>query len=228
MIKSDAIIKLIVANRSLLSDWPTLSRYLQSLRLSSLEFNLTRVCWDFGLLFDAPINDEKTLTQLQEEFGLSERAGRWCLDLSHQLAAQLPWAAQTDPHALPAINLADYQYDDQLPLPITRDTAAEEFFGITNVNCIARKLYTFSNDISEIRLTGEITIQPKFDAGLTIFIMLHNDCNELLSYDSSTIFDKKQTTPTGIDCDLSFPADQKAAKIVIRPTSQPWDLLRMK
>lgn len=59
MIKTDAIINLIASNRTLLSDWATLSYHLQSLRLSSLEYNLTRVCWEFGLLFDEPTNDEK-------------------------------------------------------------------------------------------------------------------------------------------------------------------------
>ena len=54
MIKTDAIINLIASNRTLLSDWATLSYHLQSLRLSSLEYNLTRVCWEFGLLFDEP------------------------------------------------------------------------------------------------------------------------------------------------------------------------------
>lgn len=222
MIKTDAIINLIASNRTLLSDWATLSYHLQSLRLSSLEYNLTRVCWEFGLLFDEPTNDEKTSEQLQTEYGLSPAASRWCLDLAHQLAAQLPSTTPPDAQAQSGIDLIDYQTKDQLPLPIIRDTVMEEHFGITNVNCVARKAYQFDEDIFQVQLTGEIAIQPRFDIEIVIFIMLYNERSELLAYDTHTLIKEYQVTPTIIDCELTFPADQKIAKLMIRPNFESW------
>lgn len=223
MTKLPELATLIAAHPNLLSDWLSLSIQLQSLHPTSLEFNLTRVCWEFGLLFEAPTNNDATCRQLQAEFGLAEAAAKWCLNLAHAVSDQR--VATTVPASLPdldVIALSQCPIDRRLPAnPFVRDLIAETQYGVEVVGCTVRRSYDEEpGQVATLQIQGECKVkQPQTD--ILIFIMVYNERCQLIAFDSSTKIYANQRSAAPINRYLHLPVDQKISTITVRPARDP-------
>lgn len=218
MTKLPDLATLIAIHPNLLSDWLSLSAQLQSLHPTSLEFNLTRVCWEFGLLFEVPTNDDATRRQLRAEFGLTEAAAKWCLNLAHavndrRVATTVP-ASLSD---LDVIALSQCPIDRRLPANPFAETQCD----VEVVGCTVRRSYDEEpNQIATLQIQGECKAkQPQTD--ILIFIMVYNERRQLIAFDNSTKIYANQRSATPINRYLHLPIDQKISKITVLPARDP-------
>ena len=200
MTKLPDLATLIATHPNLLSDWLSLSAQLQSLHPTSLEFNLTRVCWEFGLLFEVPTNDDATRRQLRAEFGLTE-------------ATTVP-ASLSD---FDVIALSQCPIDRRLPANPFAETQCD----VEVVGCTVRRSYDEEpNQIATLQIQGECKAkQPQTD--ILIFIMVYNERRQLIAFDNSTKIYANQRSATPINRYLHLPIDQKISKITVRPARDP-------
>ena len=223
MTKLPDLATLIATHPNLLSDWLSLSAQLQSLHPTSLEFNLTRVCWEFGLLFEVPTNDDATRRQLRAEFGLTEAAAKWCLNLAHAVNYQRMATTVPAPLSdLDVIALSQCPIDRRLPAnPFARDLIAETQCDVEVVGCTARRSYDEEpGQVATLQIQGECKAkQPQTD--ILIFIMVYNERRQLIAFDSSTKIYANQRSATPINRYLHLPIDQKISKITVRPARDP-------
>ncbi|WP_300956084.1 MULTISPECIES: hypothetical protein [Lactobacillus] len=205
-------------------NWENLQNILDNIELGELERNLTKICFMAKLFNDRVLSTNEVASRLRNNYGLTSESIQWCCqmidDFSHYHKNFLKEKSQTITNQ-EYVNLKDFSEDASLPKSlIIRIDKDEEKYGITDINCTIRKERSYDDGLGKLSIFGEIK-HRKIDKTVLIYIIVYNDKNEIICYDSETSLSSKKGAAI-IDCRLEFPIDENISAIYLKPALDPW------
>lgn len=221
----ERITNLISSNTSLLNDWQSLKRLLENMggRLSVLQINLVNIIVCTNLFDEIDNPNVKNVQYLRYYYGMDEEAAKWCVELLNSVNIALNGQKKHE-HVikdLEYLKLENYNDNDKIPESfIIRVEKAERKYGISDINCSVRKVESWSDDLNEIKISGEVTLGKNSNT-LLIHLMVYNDDDKLIAYNADNNIYKNEKSSI-FDEQLMIPKNEKISAIYLRVGLDPF------
>lgn len=199
-------------------EWDNLQELLDDIELEGIERNLTNICFLAGMYQDDVFYEDEIDDLLQDDFGLTTKATRWCQQLvSVFIDYRKNRIKNTNGDFL---NITNYPDDTGLPKSIiVRVDEAEERFGITDINCTLSKEHSYTSGLGEVKLFGEVR-HHMLTEDILMFVIVYNDKDKIIEFQNDIRLSKNSKVET-IECTLNFPIDENISAIYLRPVIDP-------